>query len=893
MSQPDRTASNQSAQQSPRDLILSACRALFAPDQVVELRILGINRSAGRPKGNAAGWFNDLEALANEAARWDARSPGEPEGVYTTLNLMHEGCLARSPNKVTEWQKVTTSDRDIIRRHWFPIDVDSIHPVGVSASDGELQDAKDLAAEVRAFLEGELSFPAGMVAMSGNGIHLNYRIDIATPDEDTRKEATDLIKACLAALGSRFTGPRGNVDQTCINPARIFKLYGTTARKGNAIADRPHRRSHLLWDEGTAPKVFSQWPAVTMDKLHALAAMAPGKGSAARGRNRSAATTTPAGPSPGFLGSDYAVDLDAYIAAHQLPVVREESFDGTGKRYILSACLFDSSHTGTSAALGRSKDGAVFYKCMHDSCSGKTWQDVKAKLGPVTLTPEGQAAAAENKKASKARSRPTPSSTARSDADDDSDPYWLAKQFLDEECTDPDLGEIVVRRHKECYFKYEFNRRCYRPLADDDMRVLVRRWLGSLESLKVTNKKLGDVVGAVDALISLPSDVEAPAMTRVSEDTKSVTCLAGKRRLVACRNGLVDLDKVIAGYDLSECMERHTTEWFSTIALPFDFPIEERQAQCGLWEDFLWQIFQGDQTRIDLLQEAFGSCFLERSNLEAFWVFHGAGRNGKSTVINVLRALLDEENTSSLDMVQMSSQTMRYGLAGKLANLCADMNEMSRVEEGLLKAIVSGDLITADVKYKPSIQFRPTCKLFFATNTLPRFVDNSIGIWRRMQLIPFDFIVDEDAKDPDLLSKLEKELPGIFWWALQGAKRLRETGKLTTSERCASALRDYRLSCLPVLMFLEECVDRVKGQSVVAGELWNAYRKWCDACGLKKPKPLHVLINEILNFWPGLETTTSRSEFMHRRVIYGVKMRGCLPFEDQVVPADLPRYWDK
>lgn len=875
---------------SPLAAILDACRALYAPGQVVELRILGINRGQGRPKGNAAGWYDTHEGLAAEAARWDARSPGEPEGVYCTLNQMHEGCLARSPNKITEWQKVTTSDRDIVRRHWFPIDVDSIHPTGVSASDAELAAAEALAREVREWLQSEIGFPAGMVAMSGNGIHLNYRVDIATPDDASRTDATALIKAGLAALSERFTGPQGNIDQTCINPARIFKLYGTVARKGNAVADRPHRRSRLIWD-GPA-RTFTEFTPVPISALEKLAGLAK---ATARGRGRppksaatrkgKAAPPAPVGPSPGFIGSDYAVDLDAYIAAHQLSVVREESFDGTGKRYILAACLFDSSHTGTSAALGRSKDGAVFYKCMHDSCSGKTWSDVKAKLGAVTLTPAGEAAAAVERRERKA-------SSGQAEPDDDSDPFQLALQILDEEFTDPDLGEVTIRRHREIYYRYQYRRKCYRPVADDDMRVIVRRWLGALETMKVTNRKTADVMESLGALVTIGADVDAPCMAKINPETNCVSADVLKRRYITCRNGIVDLDRVIAGEQLRDCMIRHTTEWFSTIALPFDFPIEEQDASCPIWESFLQQIFQSDQSRVDLLQEAFGSCFLDRSNLEAFWVFHGSGRNGKSTVISVLRALLDEENTSSLDMVQMASQTMRYGLAGKLANLCADMNEMSRVEEGLLKAIVSGDLITADVKYKPSVQFRPTCKLFFATNTLPRFVDGSLGIWRRMQLIPFDYIVPEEETDTELLLKLEGELPGIFWWALQGTRRLRERSKLTASKRCEVALREYRLSCLPVLMFLEECVERNSKRTVLAGELWNTYRKWCDSCGLKKPKPIHQLINEVIKFYPGLEHSRARPEFEHRRTIYGLGLRGNLPFEDQRVPEDTPRYWE-
>jgi hypothetical protein len=47
------------------------------------------------------------------------------------------------------------------------------------------------------------------------------------------------------AISARFSSPAVNVDPTTFNPARIWKLYGTTGRKGDSMADRPHRKSYI------------------------------------------------------------------------------------------------------------------------------------------------------------------------------------------------------------------------------------------------------------------------------------------------------------------------------------------------------------------------------------------------------------------------------------------------------------------------------------------------------------------------------------------------------------------------------------------------------------------------------------------------------------------------
>ncbi|MGB9610537.1 MAG: hypothetical protein ACPL7M_06145, partial [Bryobacteraceae bacterium] len=100
---------------------------------------------------------------------------------------------------------------------------------------------------------------------SGNGAHLLYRIDL--PND---AEAAELIKRCLRALAARFNTAVVAVDEATFNASRIFKVYGTTARKGDNTADRPHRMSRIL----EAPEVIT---AVPVELLKELAAQAPVK----------------------------------------------------------------------------------------------------------------------------------------------------------------------------------------------------------------------------------------------------------------------------------------------------------------------------------------------------------------------------------------------------------------------------------------------------------------------------------------------------------------------------------------------------------------------------------------------------------------------------------------
>ena len=71
-----------------------------------------------------------------------------------------------------------------------------------------------------------------------NGAHLLYRIDL--PND---QEALAFVTHALAELDRRYSDDVVKVDVTSANAARIWKAYGTVARKGDSIPGRPHRLS--------------------------------------------------------------------------------------------------------------------------------------------------------------------------------------------------------------------------------------------------------------------------------------------------------------------------------------------------------------------------------------------------------------------------------------------------------------------------------------------------------------------------------------------------------------------------------------------------------------------------------------------------------------------------
>lgn len=218
--------------------------ALLAPHGYTELRALQVGKipSLEIYKANVvSGFFDNAAKFAEAAALLAPRAMG----VYIVLNPFDTALMARAYNRVKVAEEAT-ADKDILRRIWLPFDIDPQRVSGVSSTDSEKREAWAVALAAREWMRREFGEDARIVADSGNGYHLLYSIDLAKDDKDFVK---NVVTAAAAALD---TG-RVKIDTSVFNPARIWKLYGTPARKGDDLPSkpgaweaRPHRMSKIL-----------------------------------------------------------------------------------------------------------------------------------------------------------------------------------------------------------------------------------------------------------------------------------------------------------------------------------------------------------------------------------------------------------------------------------------------------------------------------------------------------------------------------------------------------------------------------------------------------------------------------------------------------------------------
>lgn len=332
----------------------------------------------------------------------------------------------------------------------------------------------------------------------------------------------------------------------------------------------------------------------------------------------------------------------------------------------------------------------------------------------------------------------------------------------------------------------------------------------------------------------------------------AVDDLDGNHWLLNVDNGMIDLK--------TGALLKHDRSQYLTKLCPIQ---HDQKAICPTWVSFLEQIFGGDQDLIRFVQKAFGYSLTGSVREQVFFILHGVGRNGKSTLLNVLLQLLGKSlGVKAAPGVLMaksgsSHPTELAMLCGVRVAVCIETNDRRSFDEALVKELTGGDRITARYMRKDFFEFDPTHKLWLATNHKPIVTGNDLGIWRRIRLIPFNVVIPDDQVDKRLAEKLEAELPGILTWAVEGCLAWQSDG-LEPPQSVVSATGQYREEMDKIGNFISECCVIDKRAQVKVDDLYKAYSEWCDDAGERAESKRKLTLSLVERGFKSKRTMISR-----------------------------------
>jgi len=295
-----------------------------------------------------------------------------------------------------------------------------------------------------------------------------------------------------------------------------------------------------------------------------------------------------------------------------------------------------------------------------------------------------------------------------------------------------------------------------------------------------------------------------------------------------CANGVIDLTTgALMPPKPSQMISLHSPVFYRPDAL------------CPAWETFLSQVFRTTPEVIPFMQRWLGYNLTADVSAQAMVILYGTGMNGKSTMMDVISAIVGDYGIASPQALLIASKNPDPNAATpELAQL--RKKRMSFVNEtdssaplagSKMKVVTSTEVFSCRLLHGNNVNFKPSAKVTLATNHKPLIRDPEDGLWRRLFLVPFleNF---KGRADSSLGSVLHDEREGILAWMVRGCLQYQEMG-LAAPESVLKETEEYRGSEDVLGTFISE--NMVKGDLTDKTPLkktYEAYFEWARDSGL-------------------------------------------------------------
>lgn len=295
---------------------------------------------------------------------------------------------------------------------------------------------------------------------------------------------------------------------------------------------------------------------------------------------------------------------------------------------------------------------------------------------------------------------------------------------------------------------------------------------------------------------------------------------------IAVKNGVLNL---VTG----EIEIANKTE-INTIYIPWEYnpdPVYSPRI-----DQFMKDITGGDLIKMEFLYQIAGYCLLKKNLFQKFFIFQGEGGTGKSTFQELIHMMVGgDDNCSHIALANFDKDYYLAGLVSKLVNLDDDVVDGKMLENtGRFKSAVSGNEIEARQIYREPIHFIPYATLMFNCNRLPRIMDKTSGLYRRMVLVELNNKVEKP--DPLFMNKVnDTDMEYFLFKAVEGIKTAIEEGhfRINYSEEKLINIFKRRQSAINEWVYENDiCLGDLYNKPCVP--LYKQFTQWCDDNGYTK-----------------------------------------------------------
>ena len=262
---------------------------------------------------------------------------------------------------------------------------------------------------------------------------------------------------------------------------------------------------------------------------------------------------------------------------------------------------------------------------------------------------------------------------------------------------------------------------------------------------------------------------------------------------------------------------------------------------CDRWYQFIDEITSHDKEKARFLQRALGYSILGVNREECMFIAYGAKtRNGKGTLFSTIANVLGQDYADSapVDLICESKtgrttdfnapQPALAKLVGCRLVTMSESPQDTRLDAASMKTITGRDTLVTRGLFENSFSFVPQFTLWLNTNHLPAVTDGTVFASNRIWVIEFNEHFGGNAQNKDLkeIFARPENKPTILKWLFDGCEDYIDNG-LNPPECVIAATESYSRRYDRVGGFIEDCCNQSEDDTVLRGDLYAAYSRWC------------------------------------------------------------------
>ncbi|MFQ3837908.1 phage/plasmid primase, P4 family [Staphylococcus pseudoxylosus] len=199
-----------------------------------------------------------------------------------------------------------------------------------------------------------------------------------------------------------------------------------------------------------------------------------------------------------------------------------------------------------------------------------------------------------------------------------------------------------------------------------------------------------------------------------------------------------------------------------------------------------------------------------------------------------MQALVGIENTASVPLQGLNEQFNVSSLYHKLLNAGDDIPLKSVEDASNFKKLTTGEPVLASYKGQDVFEFKNHAKLVFSANGIPRWYENSDGVFDRLIIVPFNNRIrgtDKEDKNMDEKVTTEEAKSHTLNLALQGLREVLKNNNIIMPNVVKDKMKEFKKTNDPLEAFIAE----YNVESKRATDVYEDYRDWSEFEGYKHP----------------------------------------------------------